>query len=103
MPRRRKTTIKEQHLIVKLALKGNSLRKIGQIVGKTHSTIQKIVDKFKYEGTVHNKAGRGRKSILTERDERNIVLQVRRNPRQSIPRLTRRIASQIGTSICRIG
>ena len=38
--------------VVNLTLKGNSLRKIGQLINKTYSTVQHIVNKFKYTGSI---------------------------------------------------
>ena len=40
--------------MVNIALKGYSLPKIGQLVNKTHSTVQYIVNKFKYTGSMKN-------------------------------------------------
>ena len=40
--------------MVNLALKGYCLPKIGQLVNKTHSTVQYIVNKFKYTESIKN-------------------------------------------------
>ncbi|KAJ4437411.1 hypothetical protein ANN_17555 [Periplaneta americana] len=47
----------------------------------------RIVNRYKYNGGIQNERGRGRKK-LNERDERQIVSTVRRNPRLSAPKLT---------------
>ena len=61
--------------------------------------IQKLVNNFKYAWTVQNKEGRFRKYILSERDERKIVLLIRRNPRQSVSKLIVKVASVSGQSV----
>ena len=66
---RKETNIEERNLIAKFALKGKFLRKTAEIVGRSHTTIQEIVNKFKYDGIVQYKKGRGWKPILSERDE----------------------------------
>ena len=50
--------------MVKLALKGYCLPKIGQVVNKTHSTVNYIVNKFKNEPT------KSKRRKLSAREER---------------------------------
>ena len=40
--------------MVNLALKGYCVPQIGQLVNKTHSTVQYIVNKFKCTGSIKN-------------------------------------------------
>lgn len=88
MGKRKETSLEERKSIINLALRGKSRREIGSIFGRTHSTIQGIVNRYIYNGKIQNERGRGRKKILKERDERQIVSTVRRNPRLSVPKLT---------------
>lgn len=43
MPNRKETSIDIKNLIIKLHKEGKPLRKIGEYLGKTHSTIQYII------------------------------------------------------------
>ena len=50
-----------------LALKGYCLPKIGQLVIKTHSIVQYIVNKFKFTGSIKNEPRKSKR--------RNLVLE----------------------------
>lgn len=94
--KRKETDIATRTMIISMCYRGKSLREIAAAVGRTHSTVQKIVNKWKNEGTLKNLAGRGRKRILTSADERIIVRTLRKNPKTSIPKLTSDVAGTIG-------
>ncbi|KAJ4432365.1 hypothetical protein ANN_20984 [Periplaneta americana] len=70
----------------RLALKCDSLRKIGNIVNKSHSTIQYVVNKFEYCGFTANQKRNSKEKILKEREERFIIRQIKSNPRSSVPK-----------------
>lgn len=72
---------------------------MGRIVGKTHSTIQKIVNNYRYEGTFRNKPGRGRKKILSGIDNRFICSEIKINPGRNIKNLTTEISNRIKKNI----
>ncbi|XP_055857994.1 uncharacterized protein LOC129920593 [Episyrphus balteatus] len=91
--KRKETDIGTRQLILKLHLKGNSLSEIDGIVGRTHSTVQKIIDKYRFEGTIHNKAERGRKK--TQQDERVILRKIKEDSKTSVPQLTSEMATRI--------
>ena len=74
-------------VIINLALRGYSLRKIGQTVNKSHSTVQYIVNKFREEGSTQNVPRKPKERRLNKRDERFILKRVRENPRLSVPQL----------------
>lgn len=95
--KRQQTSIETWKLVIKLHCNGKSLREIGAIVGRTHSTIQKIVHNYGNTGTLKNKLGRGRgwKKILKYKDERYILRQIHINPRQSVPELTTEVSTRI--------
>jgi transposase len=99
MPRGKDLSTDMFVMVVKLYSQGKSLRKIGQIIGKPHSTIQKIVDKYKYEGTVRNLSGRGGKKVLTPQNERMIVNKIRNDPKLSVPKMHSEVESVAGKSI----
>ncbi|CAK9803685.1 Transposable element Tc1 transposase [Anthophora quadrimaculata] len=97
--KRVQTDISTRNLIIKLCLQGKSFREVGKIVGRTHSTVQKIINKFRYEGTVRNKPGRGRKKILTTAEERFICRKIKIDPQTNIRNLTSEVSSRIKTKI----
>jgi len=59
--------------MVNLALKVYCLPKIGQLVNKTHSTVQYIVNKFKYTESIKNEARNPKRRILSARQERYVL------------------------------
>ena len=71
--------------MVNLALKGYCLPKIGQLVNKTHSTVQYIVNKFKYTESIKNEPTKPKRRILSARQERYVLDKIRKNPRPSAP------------------
>ena len=73
--------------MVNLAIKGHCLPKIGQLANKTHSTVQYIVNKFKYTGSLKNKARKPKRKILSAREERYALNKIRNNPKLSAPKL----------------
>lgn len=95
-PRGKHTDISLRNLIIKLHFEGKSLREIGKIVEKTHTTIQSIINKQKTHGTVENLPGRGRKKILSVQTQRYIVRKIKENPKASIPKLTEEVTKIIG-------
>jgi transposase len=84
-----------RELAVKLHGEGKSLRKIAKTIGKPHSTVQSIIEKYKIRFTVKNLPGRGRKKILTAEDHRYIVRQIKKNPKTSVPKLTENVSNTI--------
>ena len=96
--KRKQTDISIRNLIVKLYSQGKSFRQVRKIVGRTHSTVQKIINKFRYDGTIRNTPGRGRKKILSNTDER-ICRQIKINPSTSVRKLTLDASSRINKDI----
>lgn len=86
-------------MIISLRCKGKSLREIGEIVGRFHSTVQHIIDNWKYEGTLKNKAGWGRKWFLSGSDVRLVVRKVRNNPKISAPKLRVEVSQEINRTV----
>lgn len=87
MSKRKELSEDLKNVIVNMALRGYSLRRIGREVNKSHSTIQYIVDKFKNQGTVSNMPRKCKQRRLNEREERFLVRQIKRNPQLSVPKL----------------
>jgi len=92
-------SIDMRELIIKLHLEKKSLREIAKTVGKTHSTIQSVIKKFKNTGSVDTLPRKGRPKILSSRDKRNIIKKIVINPRLSAPKLAADFALETGKTI----
>ena len=68
-------------VIINLALKGYSMGKIRYMVNKSHSTVQYVMNKFRYNGTTQNIPRRSKERTLTEREERYVVNKMKTNPK----------------------
>ena len=67
--------------VVACHMNGEGYDKISKKLNLPRSTVRAIIKKYSSEGHVKNKTGRGRKRVLSERDERKIVRYVNQNPR----------------------
>ncbi|GFT00786.1 HTH_Tnp_Tc3_2 domain-containing protein [Trichonephila clavipes] len=67
--------------------KGKSYREIAKIVGRSHSCVQKIIGRFKSDGLIENKSGRGRKSILSDVAKRKVLKDIKIDPKLSAVKL----------------
>ena len=65
-----------------------------------HSTVQYIVNKFKYTGSIKNKARKPKRKILSARQERYVLNKVRKNPRLSAPKLRGIVENTTRKTIC---
>ncbi|GIY92358.1 uncharacterized protein CEXT_627421 [Caerostris extrusa] len=64
-------TPKERKIIIKLRNEGkNSFREIGKIVGRTHSSIQRVINNYTSSKSIISKPRSGRPSKLTAREKR---------------------------------
>ncbi|GIX71328.1 uncharacterized protein CEXT_164181 [Caerostris extrusa] len=76
-------TPEERKIIMKHRNEGNTLRKIGKIVGRTHSSIQRVINNYTSSKSIISKPHSGRPSKLTDREKRYVFKYVRLNPRIS--------------------
>ncbi|GFS52375.1 HTH_Tnp_Tc3_2 domain-containing protein [Trichonephila clavipes] len=74
---RRETSIHVRQFLLRLFKKGKSYREIAKIVGRIHSCVQKIIGRFKSDGLIENKSGRGRKSILSDVAKRKVLKNIK--------------------------
>jgi len=86
--------------MVNLALKVYCLPKIGQLVNKTHSTVQYIVNKFKYTESIKNEARNPKRRILSARQERYVLNKIWKNPRLSAPKLRGIVKNTTRKTMC---
>ena len=63
----------EREIIVKLFNEGKTYREIGRTVGRTHSSIQRVVKNFQSIGVFVSRPRSGRPPILTSRETRKVL------------------------------
>ncbi|GFS71129.1 transposable element Tcb1 transposase [Trichonephila clavipes] len=96
---RRETSIDVRKFILRLFKKGNSYREITKIVGRSHWCVQKIIGRFKSDGLVENKSGRGRKSILSDVAKRKVLKDIKIDPKLSAVKLAAETSRIMGRSV----
>ncbi|GFS99810.1 transposable element Tc1 transposase [Trichonephila clavipes] len=79
--------------------RGISYREIAKIVGRSHSCVQKIIGRFKSDGLIENKSGRGRKSILSDVAKRKVLKDIKIGPKLSAVKLTAETSRIMGRSV----
>ncbi|GFU35198.1 HTH_Tnp_Tc3_2 domain-containing protein [Trichonephila clavipes] len=72
----------------RLFKKGITYREIVKIVGRSHSCVQNIIGRFKSDGLIENKSGRGRKSILSDVAKRKVLKDIKIDPKLSAVKLS---------------
>ncbi|GIY98674.1 uncharacterized protein CEXT_425782 [Caerostris extrusa] len=65
-------TPEERKIIIKLRNEGKTLREIGKIVGRTHSSIQRVINNYTSSKSIISKPRSGRPSKLTAREKRYV-------------------------------
>ncbi|GFW73041.1 transposable element Tcb2 transposase [Trichonephila clavipes] len=93
---RRETSIDVRKFIFRLFKKGISYREIAKIVGRSHSCVQKIIGRFKSDGLIENKSGRGRKSILSDVAKRKVLKDIKIDPKLNVVKLAAETSRIIG-------
>ena len=69
---------------------------------KTHSTAQYIVNKFKYTGSIKNEPRKPKRRILSAREERYVLNQIRKNPRLSAPKMQGIVENTTRKTMCNL-
>ena len=72
-----------KNLIIKLFNESKSQRQIAKIINKSKATVQKIIEKYKKDGSTKNKQRPGRPKIFTDQ-ERRIITQ--KKPQKKCPK-----------------
>ncbi|GFX37684.1 HTH_Tnp_Tc3_2 domain-containing protein [Trichonephila clavipes] len=96
---RREASIHVRKFILRLFKKGISYREIAKIVGRSHSCVQKIIGRFKSDGLIENKSGRGRKSMLSDVAKRKVLKDIRIDPKLSVVKLAAETSRIIGRCV----
>ncbi|GIY24803.1 uncharacterized protein CDAR_23631 [Caerostris darwini] len=76
-------TPEKRKVIIKLRNERKTLREIGKIVGRTHSSIQRVINNYTSWKSIISKPRSGRPSKLTAREKRYVFKSVHLNPRIS--------------------
>lgn len=82
---------------------GEGYDKISKRLDIPKSTVRAIIKKFASEGHVHNKEGRGRKRILSERAERKMVRFSKSNPRATTKDVLEAMGPEVDVSRRTVG
>ncbi|XP_071057542.1 uncharacterized protein [Onthophagus taurus] len=76
---------------------GESLRKIGGIVNRSHSTVQCIINRYKNTGETVNKKKESLRKTFPAKDERWILRKVKADPKISAPKLAAEVENYLWT------
>lgn len=93
------SSIEIRQLIVKLNCEGKTVREIGELVGKTKSTVDDIIKRFCNEFRLANKSREGQGKILNEREERSIVKEIKQDPFKTAKDLKISLKNRTGTDV----
>lgn len=85
--------------IIELSKKGFSLRKIGDIVRRSHASVQTVIRNYRNRGSVENKARCGRPPKLSDRERRHIIRKVNADPRITATELALDVANTSGNNV----
>ena len=98
-PKKKETTLVQRGNVILLHQRGESSRKIAVSLKIPKSTVSDIIKKFKTDGIIENKKGRGRKCKLTTRDQSSIMKAVKKDPFISGTKLAKNIEMATGKSV----
>lgn len=98
-PKTKEISADERNIILKLRKEGKTYREIGQIVGRSHSSVQYVVESFNSTGSILSKSRSGRPRKLTEREERTILQAVKRNPRITASKISENIKNSFDKDV----
>lgn len=96
----REISVSERKIIIKLWKDGKSFRKIGHIIGRTYSSVQRVINNFKKTGILTSKPRSGRPKILSAREERTVVNMVKVNPRITSSKIVENVNQAFKKCIC---
>lgn len=98
-PKSKEIGADERKIILKLRDEGKSYREIARTIGRSHSSVQYVVQNFKSTNSILSKPRSGRPSKLTEREKRTILGSVKQNPRITAIQIKSNIKESFGKEI----
>lgn len=103
---RRKTTEPERKIIINLhklwfffPVRCKSIREIGRIVGRTHSTVQGVIYRFSVRKTIKNKTKSWRPKKVNDQDRRFVIRTIKQDPKMSAPKIAAEPSNRKGTTV----
>ncbi|CAK9801095.1 Transposable element Tc1 transposase [Anthophora plagiata] len=99
-PKISELSISRREKIILLRHEGESYRKIGEKLNINFSTVRYVIKKQEETGSIKNKRRSGRPKILSNRDRRQIIKQVSKEPFTSAQSITNQIAAISGKVVC---
>ncbi|GFX43287.1 transposable element Tcb2 transposase [Trichonephila clavipes] len=96
---RKETSIDVRKFILRLFKEVISYREIAKIVSRSHSCLQKIVERFKSDGLVGNKSGRGKENTLSDVAKRKVLKDIKIDPKLSAVKLAAETSRIMGRSV----
>lgn len=92
-------SIELQKLIISHYKNGKSLREISEIMNRSKSTIQYIIKSFNTESRIENKVRHLNRKLLTDYEERQILKEIRTNPKISAPKIASKVETKMGKKV----
>lgn len=99
-PNGKQTTFEIRQLVIKLHSEGKKVREIGDIVGRSSSTVHDIIKRHRDEFRINNKSREGQGKILNDRDERRIIQKIKKNPFETANELKTFVKTSTGKDVC---
>ena len=87
IPNKKNVSFEKRQLVIFHYEKGNSYRKIGEMLRLSKSMVGDIVQRYKNEDRILPKKQTGRPKLLNDRDNRFIMKEVYKNPKISEPKV----------------
>lgn len=91
MPKGKELTTAEKKIILHLHNEGKSTKYICNMFSRCRQTIENVIKRCKERGNLENLTRFGRPKLLTEREERQILKENRKNPHLSAPKINDKI------------
>lgn len=92
-------SVGERKLIIKFFLDGKSYREIGALVGRAHSSIQKVINNYNTTGSILSKTRSGRPPLLTHREQTTVIKSIRLNPRMTAHQVSLQIEESFSKTV----
>lgn len=92
-------SVEVRQIIIKLYYESKSMGEIGEIIGKPKSSVQYIIKNYGSTGSLKSKPRSGRPKILSDLTNRNIIREVKKNPRKTAAKIGDEIRNKFNISV----
>lgn len=96
---RGQSSVDERKLMIHHFNEGKTLREIGNITNRPHTTVQNVIKRYKETSQIENKYRKSPNKIFTESDERWIIRKVQADPKISAPKLANKVEKYLHKSV----